>query len=315
MKIVYPDRNSYVQLDEINKAVAHNAAEFVERCEAGFEKQLDVLAESFTARPKEKFLMLSGPSSSGKTTTAFKLSERFGRMGRRAPVVSLDEFFLGIDQYPRLPDGTPDMESVYALDIPLLKQCLSDLLEKGSAVFPRFDFATSSRAGLDNLIEMSGDDLLIIEGIHALNPILTDNIDPDARYLAYISTRTRVLSGEDTVYAPKDARLIRRMIRDQNFRGYPALNTLLKWQNVLEGEEQYIYPYRDAVDFKIDSSLEYEGGIFHRFLSPVIKELDRENQQHTELSRLLSCLDDFMEIPAELVPQNSLLREFIGTDH
>ena len=315
MKIVYPDRNSYIQLDQINRAAQQDPAELVRRCEAGFETQLDVLVRSFTARRGEKFLMLSGPSSSGKTTTAHKLSERFERMGRRAPVVSLDEFFLGIDQYPRLPDGSPDMESVYALDIPLLRRCLSDLAERGSAIFPRFDFATSSRAGLDNLIELGPDDLLIIEGIHALNPILTDNLDPSARYLAYISTRTRVLSGEKTVYAPKDARLILRMIRDQNFRGYPALNTLLKWQNVLDGEELYIYPYRDTVDFKIDSSLEYEGGIFHRFLSEVMRELDANNPQHEELSRLLSCLDYFVEIPVELVPKNSLLREFIGTDH
>ena len=315
MKIVYPDRNSYVQLSDINAAAKEDPAAFVRRCEADFEAQLDALVSSFKTSPGKKILMLAGPSSSGKTTTAFKLSERFEGLGFGAPVISLDEFFLGIEQYPRLPDGSPDMESVYALDIPLVQKCLSDLARCGEAVFPRFDFSTSSRAGLDHTIRLGSDDLLIIEGIHALNPILISNLKVEALYRAYISTRTRVLDGERPVYAPKDARLIRRMIRDQNFRGYAAVNTLLKWHNVLDGEEKYIYPYRDLVDFKIDSSMEYEGGIFHHFLSEVMSELRPDNAQHQELGRLIGCLDYFLEIPVETVPVDSLLREFIGHNH
>lgn len=315
MKTIYPDRNSYVELDYINDSVEKNAREFVLKCERDFEAQLDVLVESFLQTDGKKILMLAGPSSSGKTTTAFKLSERFEKLGHLAPVVSLDEFFLGLDNYPKLADGSPDMESVYALDVPHVRKCLDDLINKGEAAFPKFDFATSSRLSEENIIKLGNEDLLIIEGIHSLNPILIDELDVGALYRAYISTRTRVVDGDKYIYSPKDARLIRRMIRDQYFRGHTALNTLLKWHNVLEGEEKYIYPYRDLVDFKIDSSLEYEAGVFHEFLKKVIDELDPDNPQHQELCRLIECLKYFGTVHADLVPKNSLLREFIGYDH
>ena len=312
MKNIIFDRYSRMQLDKINK-YAETPETFIKECEANYQFQLDMVAEKLSGRDDNcSIILLSGPSASGKTTTAHKLSMSFERRGVKAPVVSLDDFFLGKEHYQRLPDGSLDMESITTLDIPHLKYCLNKLLETGSCDFPTFDFKTSSRADKINHIELGENDILIIEGIHALNPILTEGIPNDRIIKIYVSVRTKFMNGEESIFEPKTIRLMRRMLRDKRDRNHSPEETLEMWDHIVEGEIKYIDPFRDLVDVKIDTTLDYEPCIFHNFLYPLLDKIDKSNGDLRELLKMYYGLEMFTDIDENLLPENSLLREFVG---
>lgn len=312
MKLLEQDKNSSIDLAEINRLAKH-PIEWIAACEAGYQQQLTELVEKVLEIPgRYRMILLAGPSSSGKTTTAHKLSDIFAGRGIDAPVVSLDDFFLGMANYPKLPDGTPDMEAVEALDLPLINQTFETLLQNGSAWFPTFDFEKSQRGTIENLIELKPNGLLIVEGLHALNPRLVEVLDPSVLFRAYVSTRTKFMDGEAEVLCPKDNRLIRRMVRDHYFRGRDPLGTLLSWQDVLDGEEKHIYPFRDSVDYKIDSALDYEGAVFHHYVLPMIASLKSDAAYAGKVQQIVELLEAFDDIDHRLIPDDSLLREFIG---
>ena len=300
-----------MDIDNINDAVK-NPQVFIKHCEEDYESQLENLV-SDVINGGYRIVMLAGPSSSGKTTTANKISAHFKSHGVSAPVVSLDDFFLGLASYPKLPDGSPDMESVDALDLPCINQCFSTLLSCGEAEFPLFDFETSSRKAESTTLQLEATGVLIVEGLHAINPKLSESLNADDLYLAYVSTRTQYNKGENIVLTPKETRLIRRMVRDHNFRNKSPLVTLKSWANILDGEEKYIYPFRDKANFKIDSSMDYEGCIFHHYILPIIKaEMIDDDDYNDAVGNIVWILEQFDDIDFEFVPQNSLLREFIG---
>lgn len=311
MKIINKDKNSRIDIREIN-LMARQPAQFVAACENAYESQITGLAQMAAARESCRIILLAGPSSSGKTTTAHKIAGAIRALGTPAQVVSLDDFFLGMEFYPKLPDGTPDMETVDALDLPLINETFSTLLRDGKALFPTFDFTNSCRAKEQNLIELGDHGMIVVEGLHALNPRLVEALDPDALFRAYVSTRTVYLDGEKELLTPKDARLIRRMVRDHNFRGRSPLGTLLGWKDVLDGEEKYIYPFRDTVDYKIDSSFDYEGCVFHHYILPMIEELKDNAVYKGKVRQIVDLLEAFEDIDYLYIPKNSLLREFIG---
>ncbi|MEG2204496.1 MAG: nucleoside kinase, partial [Oscillospiraceae bacterium] len=210
MKNIRQNRNSKIDVSEVN-LLATDPAGLVALCERGYYEQLEELTERVAhAGGRYRVVLLAGPSSSGKTTTAYKLSESFARRGLCAPVISLDDFFLGIEHYPRLPDGQPDMEAVECLDLPLINETLFSLVNRGEAWFPTFDFQNSCRAEQRRLIQLGANGVLIIEGLHALNPRLVESLDPNTLFRAYVSTRTKYMDGDREVLTPKDARLIRR---------------------------------------------------------------------------------------------------------
>ena len=204
------------------------------------------------------------------------------------------------------------METVEALDLPLINTTLKTLLDTGSAVFPIFDFNFSRRSHETNKVVLGENGVLVIEGLHALNPRLVEMLDQNALYRVYVSTRTKYMAGDTEVLTPKDARLIRRMVRDHNFRNRSPLATLLAWVDVLDGEEKYIYPFRDGVDYKIDSSLDYEGCVFHHYILPMIADLKDAGVYSGKVKQIVDILEAFDDIDYSYIPEDSLLREFIG---
>lgn len=312
MKVINRLKNSYIDIAEINE-LAKNPAEFIESCENNYHSQInDVVQEVISSNGRYRVLLLAGPSSSGKTTTAHKISDRFSEMGIVAPVVSLDDFFLGMENYPKLPNGKPDMESVEALDLPLINQCLKELIENGESDFPTFDFEVSSRSDKINKIKLPPNGVLVVEGLHALNPRLIELLDKSAVYRVYVSAHTKYMSGDIEVLSPKDMRLIRRMVRDHNFRGRSPINTIISWKDVLDGEEKYIYPFRDDVDYRIDSALDYEDSVFHHYILPMVEEMKQEKGYEGKVKQIVDILEAFDDIDYQYIPENSLLREFIG---
>lgn len=263
--------------------------------------------------PNYKFVLLCGPSASGKTTTAHKLQKSLINNGIGAQVVSMDNFFLGMDHYPKLPDGTPDMESFEAMDLEHLNECFDTLLRKGEAMLPTFDFATQTQHRGTQYVKLNDNDVLIMEGIHALNPKVLSDIPQKNIMRIYASVRSKFVCGEENILIPKDIRLMRRMVRDNKFRNYPPLATLKSWENVLEGERKNINPYRDDVDFKVDTTIDYEVCVWHSMLQ---SQLDmtgpEEYADYPAIQRIFKGLLRFPSIDASKIPLDSLLREFIG---
>lgn len=312
MKVINKYKNSHIDVSEVNE-LAQNPQAFIARCEKDYYYQIDKVVERvLDSLGRIRVILLAGPSSSGKTTTAHKISEKFEQIGIPAPVVSLDDFFLGKEFYPKLPDGSPDMEALEALDLPLINSKVKELLEKGEAVFPTFDFTRSCRSRVTNTITLGEGGVLILEGLHAINPRLLDSISDNRLFRLYVSVRTKYLKGDDDLLVPKDMRLIRRMVRDHNFRNHSPLETLLGWQDVLDGEEKYIYPFRDSVDFKIDSALDYEGCVFHHYILPMIESLKDDKVYSGKVKQVVDILEAFEDIDYRYIPKASLLREFIG---
>lgn len=312
MKIINKYKNSHIDISEINELVK-NPQMFIARCEKDYYHQIDRVVERvLDSRGRIRVILLAGPSSSGKTTTANKLSEEFLKIGINAPVVSLDDFFLGKENYPKLPDGSPDMEALEALDLPLINKLVKELMETGEAVFPTFDFATSRRSDVTHTVTLGEGGVLILEGLHAINPRLLDSISENKIFRLFVSVRTKYLDDEKEVLVPKDVRLIRRMVRDHKFRNHSPLETLLSWRDVLDGEEKYIYPYRDSVDFKIDSALDYEACVFHHYILPMLESLKDDAVYSGKVKQVVDILEAFDDIDYTYIPKNSLLREFIG---
>jgi len=263
--------------------------------------------------PNYKFVLLCGPSASGKTTTAYKLKESLIQNGVGARVVSMDNFFLGIKAYATLPDGTPDMESVGALDLALLNECFNELLSTGKSLMPIFDFAAQKQTKGVYPVSISDDSVLIMEGIHALNPRVLSGIPEQNVIRIYASVRSKFICGEENILIPKDIRLMRRMVRDNKFRDFPPLSTLKTWENVLEGERKNINPYRDDVDIKLDNTIDYEVCVWHSMLQSQIDMAGPEGYcDYPAIDRIFKGLLRFPSIDPAKIPPDSLLREFIG---
>jgi len=263
--------------------------------------------------PNYKFVLLCGPSASGKTTTAYKLKESLIQNGVGARVVSMDNFFLGIKAYATLPDGTPDMESIKALDLELLNECFGQLLHTGKSMLPTFNFETQTQSRGVHPVEIFQGDVLIMEGIHALNPEVLCEIPRENVMRIYASVRSKFVCGGEDILIPSDIRLMRRLVRDNKFRGYPPASTLKSWENVLEGERQNINPYRDEVDIKLDNTIDYEVCVWHHMLRSHLDITGPENYaDYPAVERIFKGLMRFPSVDSAKIPQDSLLREFIG---
>ncbi|WRS28241.1 nucleoside kinase [Oscillospiraceae bacterium MB08-C2-2] len=314
MRDIHELKYSRLDIDTVNRMAAKDQETFVRSSEEYYNAQVFKAATLIKeGLDRLNFVLLCGPSASGKTTTAHKLKHRLIAQGVGARVISMDNFFLGIEQYPKLPDGSPDMESIHALDLSLLNDCFDQLFEKGKTYFPTYDFTTGSRSSMDHLIETGPGDVLIMEGIHALNPMVLSHIPRESIFRLYVSVRTKFVCGEQDVLKPKDIRLIRRIVRDHKFRNYPPESTLRQWYNVVEGEKANIDPFRDDVDLKMDNTIDYEVSVWYDLLSGLLETLgDGAYQKYPELERIFGALTMFEKVDYHLIPQNSLLREFIG---
>lgn len=298
----------------INKEVITNPIEYVSKCERMYAAYLEQIVREIAARPSDnKIIMLSGPSSSGKTTGANKIARLFQHMGYDANVISLDDFYRNRDEIPPGKDGKQDFEAVYALDLELIQNTLKDLVEKGETMLPFFDFNTGKRT--DNVFKLTlkPGDVVIIEGLHAINPIFTEELDSDCIVKIYASTASDILDDNgEVLFSRRDVRFFRRVIRDYHFRSAPVELTFSMWPKVAEGEDKYLIPLIDLADYQIDSLHPYEMCIYKDVAIKLLKELPEDSLYYYPALELIKSLNKVTSLDKEIIPKNSLLREFVG---
>ena len=308
--ITWEKRN--LQLHHINQQVQQDAAAFILQEHQRYARQMQLLTEAVKQRLQDRLLvLLSGPSSSGKTTTADWLCRELAKEGIAGHVVSLDDFYRGRERAPLLPDGSYDYESVEALDLPLLRLCMHELLEYGETLLPRFDFATGSPAPEKRPLKIGHGSVVIFEGIHALNPQLEEDFGGDAvPFKIFVHTGNAIFDGEQTLLTRRDLRLCRRILRDARFRASEIENTMLMWPQVMRGEDLYLLPYSDTADARVDTTFAFEPCMTAPLILP---QLPRIEQQHPQVSeRLRNALTPFVPLSAQGLPADALLHEFFG---
>ena len=301
-------------LKAINDAVRSDPRGFVEECDAAYNKKIENAARQIAEnRSRSRIVLLSGPSGSGKTTTAKKIEARLEKMGIRSHAVAMDDYFLTVDPEvaPRNREGQIDYESPFCMDMELLNRHFA-MLDRGEKIYvPRYEFARQMRSDTHSRpLQLGSDEIAIFEGIHALNDIITGR-NPNALKL-YISARSNVNEGATLRFKGTWMRLIRRTVRDFQFRGTDANQTLDMWANVRRGEKLYISPFKSRADIIFDSSLPYEVSVMRNFAPPILKGVSEDNERYAEILDLMEAFQYFEPIDSELVPRDSLLREFIG---
>ncbi|MBQ6569784.1 MAG: nucleoside kinase [Clostridia bacterium] len=302
------------RIDDINDSALYAPEEMIIQMEWQYERRINEISYFINDFGEgHKLVMLAGPSSSGKTTTANMITRALNKMGSNAFRVSLDDFFLGKDKAPKLKDGSQDYESINAIDIPLMQKCLMTLLDEGKCDLPVFNFKTQlPDTEKVNHIELGENDVVIVEGIHALNPAVTSCF-PDSKLIKiYISVKQGMVEGNTDVISAVDMRLIRRLVRDYQFRGSDAQRTFEMWNQVRIGERLYIDPYKRLADITINSIHIYEPCILKKYALPILSEISPESEFFDKAKSLADGLEMFIDIPLSLVPETSLLREFTG---
>lgn len=303
-------------LKEINFRTVQDPKGFCEECEAEYEDKLSKAAEKIVKNKKNSpIILLSGPSGSGKTTTAMKISEKLEKeKGIRTHYVSMDDYFLTVspETTPRTAEGDYDLESPLCLDMDLLNDHFTRLAKGEKVYIPRYVFSRQTRSSSPSkAIQLGKDEMCVFEGIHALNDMITD-VHPEA-FKLYISARSDVMFGGEKVFKRTWFRLVRRMVRDYNFRGASAEDTMRMWANVRLGETKNISPFKDKADFQFDTSLACEMPVYNKTATELFKTVPEGIDRYEELKEVYPAIQLFGDIDESCVPENSLLREFIGT--
>lgn len=280
--------------------------------EALHEKKMAQIADSIVKKPKVKMVLIAGPSSSGKTTFAKRLGMQLRLNGLKPVTISVDNYFVERQNNPKDEFGNYDFECIEAIDIKLFNDHLLRLLRGEEIKVPTFDFEHGTKIYKGNTMKLNEDEILVIEGIHCLNDNLTMLIPKEQKYKVYISALTVLNMDNYNRISTTDTRLIRRIVRDNQFRSYSALHTLKMWDSVNRGEEKNIFPYQEEADSMFNSSLIYELSVLKDYAIPLLEEIDSSHPEYSEAKRLIGMLKYFKPIPGEYVPRNSLLREFIG---
>ena len=302
-------------LESINRMARTAPQELVRLGEARFERALDEVVARVTEDRGREIVMLAGPSGSGKTTAARKLAGRFRALGMQSDVLSLDDFYLDRDAIPCGANGKPDYESVYALDLPLLQAALSDLLAGRKAEIPAFDFTAGHRSAATRTLQLGEQDAVIVEGLHALNPLVTAFLPHENVLKLYLRVARRICKADGTVLLRRrELRLIRRLLRDRRDRASSAAHTLSLWDNVLLGEQNYLLPFRAGADLDLDSTFLYEPCVFAADVLDFLAEADLPDEARETAGHLSDALRCFVHIEPACVPESSLLREFLGRD-
>lgn len=287
---------------------ARSPEELVGLCERSYSARLAYAAQKIHTSGA-KIVMLTGPSASGKTTTAHRLAAELACQGTPAQVVSLDNFFLGAENYPLLPDGTRDYESPDTLDMPLVNQCLSALCREGHAVLPVYDFKNERRAEKTEAIDLEGG-VCIVEGIHALNPMLTSLVPKEDVYRVYAGLREEYCRSGRRAISTRDIRLCRRTLRDASSRGHSPEKTLAMWDRVLDGETRYIKGFKNTADFLLDTSFTCELGVIAGLLAAAGKMLSPDSRYIELWDETARRFEDIVPLDAALLPPDSMLHEF-----
>lgn len=316
---VFADHYKWCRIMGINNIADFNNIEkgklrdFIKVTEALHEKQISKMADTIAERSKKtKIVLVSGPSSSGKTTFTKRLSVQLMASGIKPISLSLDNYFVDRENTPLDEKGDYDFESLYALDIAYFNKQLAELLNGEEIQLPTFNFETGKRMFKGEKLKLHNDNILIIEGIHALNPTLTSSIPSETMYKVYVSALTTLSLNDHNWIPTTDTRILRRLIRDYKYRGYSAIDTLKRWPSVKKGEEKWIFPYQENADAMFNSSLLFELAALKKQAEPILMEVHHDSEAYPEAHRLLKLLQFFEPFPYGEIPATSLLREFLG---
>ncbi|MBR1517155.1 MAG: nucleoside kinase [Bacteroidales bacterium] len=301
-------------ITDLNRIVHDKGSNhLIQVSEALHEKKYAEIADAIYQRKDEvKMVLLAGPSSSGKTTSCRRLSVQLSVLGFDVQQISLDDYFVCRARTPRLPNGEYDFENVSAIDIPLLNDHLNRMFKGERVEIPTFDFLKGDPYYSGKAIQMTPSSILLVEGIHALNPMLTEQVDERLKFKVYVNALTQIAIDNQTVIHSSDNRLIRRIVRDNNFRGWDAWNTLHRWEEVRNGELVHIFPFQKHADMIFNSALLYELGVLRTFAEPQLKNVAENVEEFAEAQRLLRLLELVDPIDSKYVPPTSIMREFLG---
>lgn len=303
-----------IETTDINKFIQYNQRKFISESEQSYKEKLKTIAQQIFDNAKQKpIVLLSGPSGSGKTTTALKLSKILCEMGVKSHTISMDDYFLPLnkdDNFPKLADGSIDLESPYRIDIPLLKEHITKLFKYEEINIPTYDFITSDRSGYTPL-KREKDEIIIIEGIHALNPLITGECTDFCTY-GYVSVRTRIENTNLDRLHPRLIRLMRRLSRDLLFRGREIQDTFKMFKSVSRGEETYIMKFKTLADFDIDTFMSFEASAYKSIIFDKLNEKSDIMAGDFDYDMIVEFLSDIEKLNLKFIPNDSLIREFIG---
>lgn len=308
-----------LQVDNVGslneKILAGHGGDLIKVGEALQEKNFAKVADQIHRRVEAtgtRLVLIAGPSSSGKTTFSKRLEIQLRVLGLRPEVISLDNYFVERDKTPRDENGEYDFESIDALSVDDFNRDMNDLLDGKEVAMPKFSFQSGTRSYDGTKIKLQENSVLVVEGIHALNPVLTAHIEARLKFKIYASALTTLAIDDMTVVHTTDNRILRRMVRDHNYRGRTAQHTLAFWPSVRRGEDRHIFPYQEQADVMFNTSLFFELSILKNHVEPLLLSVPANSQEYPEALRLLKFLDYFVDIPDRELPPTSILREFLG---
>lgn len=299
---------------DLNEVVSNGKYnDLIRLSETYYNNQLSKIAETiFENKNNIKLVLIAGPSSAGKTTTSKKLETYLESKGITTHQISIDDYFLDRSKTPVLENGELDTESLNAVDVTLFNKHLTKLFEGEKVELPEYNFVLGKREYRGKTLQLKENDVIIIEGLHALNEDLTISIERSHKFKVYINALTQLNIDNHNRIHTSDTRKLRRIVRDNKYRNYSAADTLNMWKNIREGEEKYIFPYQDDADVILNSALVYELGILKTYAEPLLFSVTETDPMYSEALRLINFLRNFLPIPSDYIPQDSVLREFIG---
>ena len=300
-------------IGELNAACAAGYAnDIINVSEALQEKMISRLADKIVENPNLKVILIAGPSSSGKTTTSKRLSVQLMACGKRPVPISMDDYFVDREKTPLDENGEYDFESVYAMNIPLFTEQMNALIKGETVELPRYNFQTGKSEMSGNVVHPTPQTIFILEGIHALNPALTENIPDANKFKIYASALTTILLDNHNYIPTTDNRLLRRIVRDHKYRGCSARDTIARWPSVRAGEEKWIFPFQEEADVMINTAMLFEFGVLREQALPLLEEVPETAPEYSEAIRLRKFLSYLNPISIQALPPTSLLREFLG---
>ena len=298
---------------ELNEALNQGRLkELIQLNEQRYDEDLNQIVQMIHRNKNCKVVLIAGPSSAGKTTTSKRIAEKLTHLGHHPITLAMDDFFKNRADSPKLPDGSYDYENIECVDLNLFNTTLHALLDNQAVQIPVYEFAKGEKIWPNPPVTLNDEDILIIEGIHALNPLSSEMIDEHQKIRIYINALTHLNYDEHNRIPTSDYRLIRRMTRDYQFRGRPVSVTLEGWQKVKDGEDKYIYPYQEEADVILNTSLDYDLTVLKTKLLPVLNQVSMDDPAYIEVNRIRKLLDYIQEGNPDLVPSDSILREFLG---
>lgn len=297
---------------KINEA-AKNPQELIKISEEQYIKEVYSAAQKIADDDRIKIVSLAGPSGSGKTTTAHILCDRLEQLGEKTIVVSLDDFYLPDDKLPVLENGKKDIESVNALNIPLINKCFNEIITSGKTMLPRFDFAKKQSVLNGRIADIGERGIIIAEGLHALNPLITDLVPRENIFKMYISINCSIEDAYgEQLLSSRQLRLVRRSLRDSIFRGTSITQTLKLWHGVVEGERKYLYCFKNSADVKIKTLHPYEPCVYRNDFLKLKNDVTPDTVGYEYFMRTVNAIEKFDSIDSKFIPKTSLIREFIG---